>query len=75
MVATPQLLQAPEAEGGIRRLGFCQCGAPPFLAPREGEASLEAGRNPGVGGESSLVTPGRSREIAQARLGCRKACL
>lgn len=58
-VATPQLLQAPEAQGGICRLGFSQCGAPPFLAPREASASHEAGQNLGVGSESSLMAAPR----------------
>lgn len=30
LVATPQLLLAPEAARGIRSLGFCPCDAPPF---------------------------------------------
>lgn len=29
LVATPQLLLAPEAAGGIRSLGFCPCDVPP----------------------------------------------
>nr|XP_036854888.1 uncharacterized protein LOC118968486 isoform X1 [Manis javanica] len=71
VVATSQLLQAPEAPGGILRLDFCPCGASPFLAPREAEALHAPRQNPGVGGESSLMAPRRTKEIQQGRLGGR----
>lgn len=60
--------QAPEAEEGIRPLGFSLCGTPPLLAQREAEVLLEPGRNLGVGDESSWMAAGRAQEILQASL-------